>query len=286
MLEPVAGGMAKARTEGPALLVSVRHGLEARTALIAGCDWLDIKDPAQGSLGMAAPAAIRDVVETRHRLACQIPLSAACGETVQWEETGTKIPPLPDAIALAKLGTAGLVETRAARCSRKWVRRWIEVRRRFDEAAGRPLGWVAVGYADWRSASAPSPEAVMEAAVETGCRGLLVDTSCKRSGRLFELVTVEELSRWVGRMQAAGLFAAVAGRLRFSDCERIGQVRPDVVAVRSAVCRGGDRAAVVDAGRIRQFRRALETVAYPLSVPATAGSRAERPIRERDRSEL
>ena len=59
------------------LLVSVRSADEARTALAAGVDLIDVKEPARGSLGAASPGVVADVVGA---VAGRVPVSAALGE--------------------------------------------------------------------------------------------------------------------------------------------------------------------------------------------------------------
>ena len=75
------------------LLVSVVDAAEARLAAAGGVDVVDVKNPAEGSLGAPAPgviAAVRDV------LPAGLPLSAALGD----------LPSLPGTAALAALGAA------------------------------------------------------------------------------------------------------------------------------------------------------------------------------------
>ena len=73
------------------LLVSVTDADEARLAADAGVDIVDVKNPAEGSLGAPAPGVIervREVVPPEH------PVSAAIGD----------LPNLPGTAALAALG--------------------------------------------------------------------------------------------------------------------------------------------------------------------------------------
>ena len=75
------------------LLVSVVDAAEARLAVAGGVDIVDVKNPAEGSLGAPAPgviAQVRDVVPA------ELPLSAALGD----------LPCLPGTAALAALGAA------------------------------------------------------------------------------------------------------------------------------------------------------------------------------------
>ena len=58
-------------------LASVRDVAEAETALLAGADIVDLKDPAQGALGAVDPATARSVVDV---VAGRVPVSATIGD--------------------------------------------------------------------------------------------------------------------------------------------------------------------------------------------------------------
>ena len=75
------------------LMISVVSVSEARDAILGGADLLDVKNPAEGSLGAQTPLIIRGIKET-----CPpgIQLSAAIGD----------MPNLPGTAALAALGAA------------------------------------------------------------------------------------------------------------------------------------------------------------------------------------
>ena len=75
------------------LLVSVVDAGEARAAAAAGADIVDVKNPAEGSLGAPSPAVIAAV---RAAVPAELPVSAAIGD----------MPNLPGTAALAALGAA------------------------------------------------------------------------------------------------------------------------------------------------------------------------------------
>src|SRR5579859_7285507 len=125
------------------LLVSVRSAAEAEAALVGGADVIDIKEPANGSLGRAADRTIAEVVA---RVAGRRPVSAALGE---WCESGGDLPPL-DGLRYLKWGFSRLTDGRLE-----------EVAATFDRlrAAEPAYRLVTVAYADWESAAAPPPDA-------------------------------------------------------------------------------------------------------------------------------
>jgi (5-formylfuran-3-yl)methyl phosphate synthase len=75
------------------LLVSVTDAREARAAVQGGVDIVDVKNPAEGSLGAPTPGMIARVRDT---VPPELPVSAAIGD----------LPNLPGTAALAALGAA------------------------------------------------------------------------------------------------------------------------------------------------------------------------------------
>jgi (5-formylfuran-3-yl)methyl phosphate synthase len=243
----------------PRLLVSVRNAAECRAALAGGCDILDVKEPARGSLGMADRAVIADVLAAARDCVTglselgdgPVPVSAALGETVEWIASD-ETPALPPGLAWVKLGPAGLGSDRG------WSRVWRQVRARIEEASSCSFRWIAVAYADWRDADAPEPAAVVDAAAESGCAGVLFDTCVKNGRTLPDLISTADLTVLGTRVRDAGLLLALAGGLSAKSLPALAGVRPDVIAIRTAACRNGNRAAEVAADAVREFRSAIE----------------------------
>jgi (5-formylfuran-3-yl)methyl phosphate synthase len=272
--------------KSPRLLVSVRDADEARAALAGGADIIDVKEPNRGALGMADPAVIAEIVTCVHGRA---PVSAALGELREWtadEGSRSRSEGLSSALSglsFVKMGLAG------CRGQRRWVEDWLQLRGDIEACAGQALPWVAVAYADARQAAAPSVEKVIDAAATTACRGVLLDTHDKQSGSLTELCSTIELQRFADTARAAGLFIAFAGRLRDEHLDGPQLRCADVVGVRSAACRGGDRQQRVAAEQVAALRRSLDdgrssmvqipsTIAYqPFPPPARPAS----PLRDR-----
>lgn len=238
----------------PRLLVSVRDVDEAQAALSGGADIVDIKEPERGALGMADPAVINDIVAS---IDGRVPVSAALGELREWT-TGLGFPLRSDGLSTAlprlsfiKLGLAGCGS------QRDWFERWIDLREWIDAATRSALPWVAVAYADARSADAPAIIDVIDAAVATGCRGVLIDTFDKQSGSLLDCCARGDLLQFANAVQSQGLFIAFAGRLSAAQLDRPGLHDADVIGVRSAACAHGDRQQRVSSRQVADLRSRL-----------------------------
>jgi (5-formylfuran-3-yl)methyl phosphate synthase len=242
-------------TRVPALLVSVRNGLEARAAIVGGCDLLDIKEPSRGPLGMAdrpVMAAIAEIAASCRGTAARLPCSAALGELRDWEsQPGAPVFAVPAGIGYLKLGAAGIAS------AERWIAAWRLVRGRLGTPPGSDVQWVAVAYADWRQAQSLEPLQLLAAARVVNCSVLLLDTFDKRAGNLLEVADCSTLRRLVDAARETGLKVALAGGLRRPQLAELAELSPDLVGVRSAACAGGRRTNPVSAGAVRALKREL-----------------------------
>lgn len=253
----------------PRLLVSVRCVDEAGAAIAGGCGILDVKEPRRGALGMADVSCIEQVLQAGR--SAGVPVSAALGEVIDYaafhNEPLRPLPPCLSGLAFVKMGLSGLVR------QRNWTSLWRETMLQLTqsltgskESTVQPPGWVAVIYADWQRAEAPSPDAIVDAVLSAPSTsdhdfvGVLVDTWSKQSGRLPDSLSVERLTRLSRRVQDSGRFFAVAGRLTAATLPDLFDVQPDIIGVRSAACRNEDRASVVAEDSVRRLRECIDEV--------------------------
>jgi uncharacterized protein (UPF0264 family) len=231
------------------LLVSVVDVTEARAAAAAGADIVDVKNPAEGSLGAPSPAVIEAV---RAAVPVEVPVSAAIGD----------MPDLPGTAALAALG--------AARSGARFVKvgLWgvsaepeaIALLRAVREAVDVVPGAVVVAgaYADAeRVAHAPlAPELLVEVAQAAGIEVCLLDTAIKDGSGLLDWRSPDALASLVDDAHRAGLRVALAGALRAEDLPVVGATGADIAGVRSAACADGRRSGPLEAARVRALRAA------------------------------
>ena len=225
----------------PQLLVSVRDAAEARAALAGGAEVIDVKEPTRGSLGRAGAEVWTEVAAA---CAGRAAVSFALGELGEWDDHAGPVPAVPPGAAFVKLGLRG----QGLRAGwGDWEAHWAAARERFDAAAGRPLPWVAVAYADARAAAAPGPVAVLAAAIRAGCAAVLIDTFQKDDRGLFDHLPVDRLASLGEAARRAGLRFALAGSLRLGDVPRALDCGADVIAVRGAACDGARTGRVSEA---------------------------------------
>jgi (5-formylfuran-3-yl)methyl phosphate synthase len=231
------------------LLLSVTDADEARVAVGAGVDIVDVKNPAEGSLGAPRPGVIervREVVPPEH------PVSAAIGD----------LPNLPGTAALAALGAArsGAAYVKVGLWGTSTTDEAVAVLRAAREAVDGGAVVIAGAYADAQRVPGGSlpPQAVVAAAHGAGVAGCLLDTALKDGRGLFEWLTPEALTALVAEGHAAGLEMALAGALRAEDLTVVRTTGADIAGVRSAACRDGRRTASLDPDRIGRLRAACQ----------------------------
>jgi dihydroneopterin aldolase len=221
-------------------LASVRNREEAETALGAGADIIDLKEPGNGALGALDPGMIEACVA---RVAGRAPVSATVGDLPMQAEI------IRDAVRdTASLGVdyvkLGLFPEGDARSCLDPLER---------EARTIPL--ILVVFADaW-----PAFDAVAEAA-RIGAHGIMLDTRGKGSGSLLDHLSIEALAGFIIAAKAGGLNVGVAGSLRAAQVPLLLPLLPDLIGFRGALCRHGAREAGLNADSCASIRALIPPV--------------------------
>jgi (5-formylfuran-3-yl)methyl phosphate synthase len=229
------------------LLVSVVDGAEARLAVAGGVDVVDVKNPAEGSLGAPVPAVIARV---RDELPAELPLSAALGD----------LPCLPGTAALAALGAvrSGAAYVKLGLWGVSTPEDAVAVLRAARDAVDGDAAVVAVAYAD--AARVPTrplaPSELVAAARQAGLGGCLIDTAIKDGRGLLSWLGADALAELVADAHRAGLEIALAGELRAEDLPVVRATGADIAGVRSSACRDERRSGPLEAARVRALRAA------------------------------
>ena len=237
------------------LLVSARDISEARTCLNACVDLLDIKNPAEGSLGANFPWLIQEVRSLMNDP--DMALSATIGDC----------PFKPGTVSMAALGCAfagagyikaGLYGAQSVDEATQLMRAVVRAVKGFNPKALV----IAAAYADYQRIKAIDPMSTISAAVNAGCDVVMVDTAIKDGTTLFDHLDVNYLLKFVGGAKSRSLQVALAGSIQREHLADLVQIGPDIVGVRGAVCENGDRnGGAISARLIGEFREHLLEVA-------------------------
>jgi uncharacterized protein (UPF0264 family) len=232
------------------LMISVVSAVEALEAISGGAEILDVKNPAEGSLGAQTPSVIREI---KNLSSGKVEVSAAIGD----------MPNLPGTAALAALG--------AATCGADYIKVGLHGPRNEGEAVallhevrnavqGFHTLVIAAAYADFERAGTLNPICLPAVAAQAGIQGCLLDTAIKDGRTLFEFLDSKILRLLSERAHADGLLFGLAGALRKEDLPRMQNLGADVVGIRTAACRDNQRNGPLDARRVRQLQRILVPV--------------------------
>jgi uncharacterized protein (UPF0264 family) len=157
------------------------------------------------------------------------------------------MPDLPHTAALAARGAAltGADYVKVGLRGVNDLDRATAVMSAVQDAVGPQTAVIAAAYADAGALDPPalSPALLPELVQRTGISGALVDTCVKDGRGLYGWLTESEVADLIARTRAAGASFAVAGQLTLDELCR---VAADIVGVRSAVCRDGDRTGELD----------------------------------------
>jgi len=218
-------------------LVSPSSIAEAKCS--GAADIIDVKRPAEGSLGANFPWVIREI-----RSFAKKPVSAAIGD----------LPCKPGGAALAAYGAAcagaDFVKIGLAFDGKDGAREVIAavVRAVKDEFPEKSV--VIAAYSDFRRMGTISPHIMAPLAAELGADYAMVDTGIKDGRSTFEFMNDDDLAAFTAANRDLGLRTAIAGSLRFEDLDRLKKINPEIIGVRGMVC-GGDRNATIREDLIR-----------------------------------
>jgi uncharacterized protein (UPF0264 family) len=134
---------------------------------------------------------------------------------------------------------------------------------------------VAVAYADWQVAKSPTPDDVLQTAVDVGYDLLLLDTYQKSQGTLLDVMSVNELERFVKLARSHTIRVVLGGSLSSESILAVLHLAPDFIAVRGAVCRG-TRTGNVDERLVRQLAGLISR--YSRREISTMSSQKSRPM--------
>lgn len=227
------------------LMISVTSEEEAREALLGGAEILDVKNPAEGSLGAQSPAVIRNI---KALSSGRVEISTAIGD----------MPNLPGTAALAALGAAscgadyikvGLHGTQNEADAEILLRKIQKAVRDFDTSV------IAAAYADFHRAGTLNPEYLPRIAASAGVRGCLLDTAVKDGHTLFDFLQPPTVRRLAEQAHADDLLFGLAGALSEKDIPLVCELGADVVGIRTAACRNNQRDGMVDSSRVKQLRQ-------------------------------
>lgn len=243
------------------LLVSVQNVREAQLARSLGVPWIDLKNPALGSLGRPDLLTARKVAAELKRTETSDvgQTSVALGELRTLQIAAAR--ELMGMFPVSKIGLAGLG---ALGGPNRALRNQLDtlLAQRCD---GSEL--VLAIYADHQRAGAPKPEAVIELARQFQMRYVLIDTFIKDGRGLFQWLDAVQLQNLNEQAAEIGASLVIAGSLQTTDWSQLDQLGSIIVGVRGGVCTShSDRSSRLCENRLQQWLNWSEQVSLQPSV--------------------
>ena len=218
------------------LLISPRNVQEAKITVNSGVDYIDCKNPEEGSLGANFPWIIKEMKALIKPGSLQL-LSATIGD----------FPNLPGSASLAALGAAvagadiikvGLKGPMNENQGIKLMSNVVKAIKHYNE----DIRVVTAGYADYSRMDSTVPYlSIPTIAAESGSDIAMLDTFIKDGTHLFDFLSVDQLIDFKTKSKDHGLDVALAGNLTIASIPHIKKISPDIIGVRSVVCEGHDR---------------------------------------------
>lgn len=229
------------------LMVSVQDLEEAREAVKGRADIVDVKNLRELIIGSNFPPVIKEVREAFPK---SIHVSVTLGAVSN--QVGT--------VALAVYGAAALgatsVKVGFVNSDYDTALRILKESKKALEGFKTML--VAATFADSSLYQGIDPTLVVRLAKESGSEGILIDTLTKDGRNLFDFIDEKELTRLVTEAKELGMSTALSGSLRIENLDELARINPDIVGVRGAVCRMGDRESGIDGAAVAVVKSELE----------------------------
>lgn len=232
------------------LLVSPRDLEEAKLLVNAKhVAYIDCKNPLEGSLGANFPWIIKEMKNLISKNSHQS-LSATIGD----------FPNLPGSASLAALGAAfsgadiikvGLKGPKNEEQGIHLMKNVVKAVKEYNKSALV----VVAGYADRvRMKSSPQFLEIPQIAAKSGADIAMLDTYIKDGKGIFDFLNERELIKFKNQAQDLNLRVALAGNLMIEDLDRIKTIHPDIIGVRSIVCKNYDRTKTIQTKLIENLQ--------------------------------
>jgi (5-formylfuran-3-yl)methyl phosphate synthase len=209
------------------LLVSPRDIEEAKRS--GAADIIDVKRPAEGSLGANFPWIIRAVRDLSGK-----PVSAAIGD-FDFKPGGASLAAYGAAHAGADYIKIGLMFDGSKRAEEVISAVVKAVKDEFPEKYV-----VIAAYSDYARLGSISPFAMSPIAAAAGADVAMVDTGIKDGKSTFDFMNEASLVEFTSLNREGGMQTALAGSLSFDHLQALRRINPDIIGVRGMVC-GGNR---------------------------------------------
>ncbi len=220
------------------MLASVTNLEEARIALLAHVDIIDLKQPASGALGALETHQVKSIVT---ELGHHKPISATVGD----------LPMQADLIfnAVKDMADTGVDYIKIGFFP---GRNWHEVILKLQALTQQSIKLIAVLFADQRL-----DFKMIEAFSQAGFSGVMLDTMDKSKGSLTQIMPYVDIQFFVQKSKIHQLICGLAGSLNKTDISTLLPLQADYLGFRGALCQDHQRTARLDPVALQTIQTAI-----------------------------
>ena len=230
------------------LLVSVQNPDEAKIVCGQEVDILDVKAPQNGPLGRVDSDCLAEILQWPY-----LPpmVSCALGELVDCcPDSTNEFLHSTDPNRRLNYVKIGLAHQHD---NPNWQNTWLKLRARLPGLSEL----VPVAYADHENCGAPDVNQVLDFALASNCRVLLIGTFEKNGSNLFDHCSIPHLKSIRSATFNAGIKLCLAGSIKLVNLESTLSIGADFVGVRGAVCHKYVRDGHICKNSLQKFRQSL-----------------------------
>ncbi len=219
------------------VLVSPMSLKEALECIKGDADIIDVKNPAEGSLGANFPWVVREIASEVKSKRKEV--SATIGD-MDFKPGTASLAALGAAVSGADYIKVGLYRIKNQREAYQIVRGVVKAVKDYDDRKKV----VASAYGDNNRINSLPPLEIIQPAYDAGADGVMVDTAIKDGKDIFNFMSVNELKRFVEYAHEKGMFCAIAGSLKWEHLGILRKIEPDIIGVRTMVCENGRNSSI------------------------------------------
>jgi uncharacterized protein (UPF0264 family) len=220
------------------MLASVNSVEEALLVLNAEVDIIDLKQPALGALGALE---LDDVTQIVAAIAGRSLVSATIGDLPMQPEVIFKAVQLmaETGVDYIKIGFFPGDD-------------WLGTLKKLSSLALQKQALIAVLFADTQ------PDLTIMATLKaSGFVGVMLDTIDKQQGSLTQVMTAEQIVRFVCQAKQLQLLCGLAGSLRLTDIPELIAYHPDYLGFRGALCQEHNRVGHLNQPAVQAIKEAV-----------------------------
>jgi uncharacterized protein (UPF0264 family) len=224
------------------ILISIKNADEAKEVRgIKGISIIDIKNPAEGTLGANHPWVIEEIKEI---LNGEMEIAASIGD-LDFKPGSASLA----AFGAASLGLDYITASMYKIKSKEDVKTMTSKLKKTLEESGSKL--IVAGYADFERSGSANPFEFLSYA--EGADLIMLDTWLKDGKNILDFISSEGLMDFKERSHDLGMDLIIAGSLRFPQLELIKEIEPDFLGFRGIICEKGS----VKRGLVKKLVEAL-----------------------------